>query len=217
VLSGLDLKLRSLAAGLVLATLQAGCGLMEPRTERYVAPAVGSTFTSIRRDTGSFGSATAMLPGKYLGEVTWRGQKVHAFETPELTTYATTGDRFAFIAQVKGDRPLFSWDPPAAWELPLEVGKKWTRKYRLTIHAANRTIAVEEAQVIEAFEDLTTPAGTFKAWRVRSADNFGNENVQWYAPDLGVFVKQSLRRTAKNPSGPGTREIELVSYTRGGN
>jgi hypothetical protein len=71
--------------------------------------------------------------------------------------------------------------------------------------------------VIEAFEDLTTPAGTFKAWRVRSADNFGNENVQWYAPDLGVFVKQSLRRTAKNPSGPGTREIELVSYTRGGN
>jgi hypothetical protein len=102
-----------------------------------------------------------------------------------------------------------------AWELPLEVGKKWTRKYSFTIHAANRTLAIEDAQVVEAYEDVSVPAGTFKAWRVRSTDNLGNENTQWYAPDLGVFVKQSLRRTAKNAAGAGTRDIELISYNRG--
>lgn len=212
-----ELRLRLLWAGIAATVLSAGCGLMEPRTERYIAPAAGTTFSNLRRDTGSYGSAAATIPGKYLGEVAWRGQKVHAFETPELTTYASTGDRFAFIAQYLGEKPLVTWDPPVAWELPLEVGKKWTRKYRITIHAANRTLAVEEAQVVEAFEDITVPAGTYKAWRVRTADNLGNENLQWYAPDLGIFIKQSLQRTARNPAGPGTREIELLSYTRGGN
>jgi len=213
--SGFNLKWRLLAAGLAVALVSAGCGLMAPRTERYVAPAVGTTFTNMRRDTGSYGSSTVQMPGKYLGEQMWRGQKVHAFETPELTTLATTGDRFAFITQVKGGAPIVTWNPPVAWELPLEVGKKWTRKYSFTIHAANRTLAVEDAQVVEAYEDVSVPAGTFKAWRVRSTDNLGNENTQWYAPDLGVFIKQNLRRTAKNAAGAGTREIELISYTRG--
>jgi hypothetical protein len=214
-MSGFSRKLQFAAAGLAAALLSAGCGLMAPRTERYVAPATGTTYTNLRRDTGSYGSSTVQLPGKYLGEQMWRGQYVHAFESPEFTTLATTGDRFAFITQVKGDTPIFTWNPPAAWELPLEVGKKWTRKFSFTIHAANRTLAVEEAQTVEAYEDVAVPAGTFKAWRVRSTDNFGNENLQWYAPDLGVFLKQSLRRTAKHAAGPGTREIELISYNRG--
>jgi len=215
MLTGFSLKLQLVAAGVAVGVLSAGCGLMEPRTERYVAPAVGTTYTNMRRDTGSYGSSTVQLPGKYLGEQMWRGQKVHAFETPEFTTLATTGDRFAFIGVVKGDTSILTWNPPVAWELPLEVGKKWTRKYSFTMHAANRTLAVEDAQVVEAYEDVSVPAGTFKAWRVRSTDNLGNENTQWYAPDLGVFVKQSLRRTAKNAAGAGTRDIELISYNRG--
>jgi len=212
--SGFSLKLQLAVAGVAVAVLSAGCGLMEPRTERYVAPAVGTTYTNLRRDTGSYGSATVQLPGKYLGEQMWRGQKVHAFESPEGTFLATAGDRFAFITQVKGDTPILTWEPPVGYQLPLEVGKKWTRKFSLTIHAAKRTIAVEDAQTLEAYEDVTVPAGTFKAWRVRTTDNLGNENLQWYAPDLGVFIKQSLRRTAKNAAGPGTREIELISYKR---
>lgn len=210
-----SLKWRFLVAGLSVALVSAGCGLMAPRTERYVAPAVGTTYTNLRRDTGSYGSATVQLPGKYLGEQMWRGQTVRVFETPEGNIIGTTGESFAFMAQVKGDTPILTWEPPVGYQVPLEVGKKWTRKYSLTIHAAKRTIAVEDEQTLEAYEDVTVPAGTFKAWRVRTTDNFGNENMQWYAPDLGVFAKQSLRRTAKHPAGPGTREIELVSYNPG--
>ena len=212
---GRYLELRLIAVGLGLALLTSGCGLMAPRTERYVAPAVGTTYENMRRDTGSYGSSTVQIPGKYMGEQMWRGQKVHTFQTPEATLYATAGERFAFIAQVRGETPILTWNPPVAWELPLEVGKKWTRKYSLTVHAAKRTIDVEDAQVVEAYEDVTVPAGTFKAWRVRSTDNLGNENLQWYAPDLGIFMKQSLRRTGRHAAGPGTREIELVAYKRG--
>lgn len=196
-----------------VALLSAGCGLMAPKQERYVAPAVGTTYAHLRRDTGSYGSATVQLPGKYLGVQTWRGQRVHAYENPEQTLIATTSDSIAFIALVKGDSPIVTWEPPIEWQYPLEVGKSWTRKYSMTIHAVNRTIAVEEAQTIEAYEDVSVPAGTFKAWRVRSTDNLGNENVQWYPPDLGIFMKQSLRRTAGHAAGPGTREIELISYS----
>ncbi len=198
-----------------VALLSAGCGMMAHKQERYVAPAVGTTYTNLRRDTGSYGSATVQLPGKYLGVQTWRGQRVHAYESPEQTLIATTDDSIAFIALVKGDSPILTWEPPVEWQYPLKVGKSWTRKYNMTIHAAKQTFAVEDAQTIEAYEDLTVPAGTFKAWRVRTTDNLGNDNVQWYAPELGIFAKQSLRRTANNAAGPGTREIEVISYNRG--
>jgi hypothetical protein len=198
----------------VVALLSAGCGLMAPTTERYVAPPTGTNWVNSRRDTGSYGSEAVQVPGKYLGEQMWQGKKVHAFDTTDGVVYGTVGDELGFITQVKGNSPVLTWDPPAAWRFPLEVGKSWTRKYSLTVHAANRTFAIEESQVVEAYEDTTVPAGTFKAWRVRSTDNLGNENVQWYAPELGIFLKQSLRRTAKNAAGPGTREFELVSYKR---
>jgi len=188
--------------------------MMAPKTERYVAPTVGTTFSNLRRDSGSYGSATVQLPGKYLGEQSWRGQKVHAFESPEGTSLGTTGDKFAFIAQVKGDTPIVTWEPPVGYQLPVEIGKSWTRKYKLTMHATNQSFQVEDTQTVEAYEDVTTPAGTFKAWRVRTVDDLGNDNVQWYSPEAGLFVKQILRRTDKHASGPGTREIELVSYQR---
>jgi hypothetical protein len=57
------------------------------------------------------------------------------------------------------------------------------------------------------------PAGTFKAFKVTSSDTLGNENVVWFSPELGLFLKQTLRRTEKHPAGAGTRETELVSQT----
>jgi len=59
----------------------------------------------------------------------------------------------------------------------------------------------------------SVPAGTFKAFRVRSTDTLGNDNVVWFAPQLGIFVKQNLRRTDQSAQGAGTRDIELVSQT----
>ncbi len=209
------LQLQAAAAVTAAALAVAGCAMMAPRTETYVAPTVGTTYSNYRRDTGSYGASTVHLPGKYLGEQVWRGQRYRAFETPELTLLGSAGGNLDFVAQVRGDTPILTWEPPITWQYPLEVGKTFTRKYSMTIHAAKRTLAVEDKVTIEAYEDTTVPAGTFKAWRVRTVDNFGNDNLAWYAPALGLFIKQNLRRTASNPAGPGTREIELTSYTPG--
>jgi len=61
---------------------------------------------------------------------------------------------------------------------------------------------------------VTVPAGTFKAFKISSSDTLGQEQTGWFIPDLGVWGKRSDRRTAKYPAGPGTREIELLSYTK---
>lgn len=65
--------------------------------------------------------------------------------------------------------------------------------------------------MVEAYEDVKLPAGTSKTFRVRTSDTLGNENVQWFAPELGLFVKTTMRRTDKHAQGVGTRDAELTA------
>jgi hypothetical protein len=145
------------------------------------------------------------------GERIWQGARVITFETSENTLLASPAG--AFIAQVRGENVLVSWDPPYNLDWPLQVGKLSMKSYRMTLPSANRTVSYDVVQKVEAYESVTTPAGTFKAFRVSSIDTLGNENIDWISTDLGIFVKRSLRRTAKHAQGPGTRDLEVVSIS----
>lgn len=206
------LKMRLLGAGVGLVLATAGCGLMAPKAERYVAPSVGTTWESARHDSGSYGTGSNRVPGKR-GERTWQGQKITTFEAAGGTIFATADG--SWLGMYKGDTPLMTWDPPLTWDWPLEVGKTWTREQRMTIPAAKRTVAYTLTQKVESYGDVTVPAGTFKAFVLSTVTSLGDENLVWYSPDHGIFIKQSLKRTARHPQGAGTREIELLSYTPG--
>ena len=41
--------------------------------------------------------------------------------------------------------------------------------------------------------------------------SMGDENVVWFSPDLGIWVKANLRRNASHPAGPGSRDDVLLS------
>jgi hypothetical protein len=110
-------------------------------------------------------------------------------------------------------KPILSYDPPFGFDYPLMVGKTWTKSYKLTVHASRRVFPFDATFKVEAYEDVTVPAGTFKAFKISSSTNTGSEDTYWFAPELGLFVKQSLRRTDKSGYGPGTREVELVSQS----
>lgn len=208
-------KKNASAAGVFAAlVLAAGCGLMAPKAERYPPPVAGTTWTTMVRDTGSYGSGSTQLTGRFLPDRMWEGKAVHAFEFGGLTTLMSQGEA-NFIVQLKGETPTLTWNPPAGWMWPLEVGKTWTRKSTLTIHAAKRSVGYEYTQAVEAHEEITVPAGTYKTFRVKTTSTLGDDNVQWWSPDLGLFVKSKLTRTGKSAQGPGTRETELVSYRRG--
>ncbi len=207
---GLSLKMQMASAGLALAMVSGGCAMMAPKAERYAAPPLGSTFTQTQRDSGSYGSGNAQVQVRR-GERTWQGQQVIAWETPESAILAQPNGNWLGI--VSGDKTLITWDPPIGFDWPLEVGKTWTSNHTLTFHAKKQTIPFQRTQKVESYEDVTVPAGTFKAFKISTSDTLGNENVTWYSPELGIFVKQIATRTAKNAAGPGRRETEIVSQT----
>ena len=207
---GFNLKLQMASAGLAVALVTGACAIMAPKAD-YVPPPLGATWVRAQRDSGSFGSGNVQLQFRR-GERMCQGQQVIAFETPQWAILAesTTG---SFLGIVSGNKPVMTWDPAMGFDFPLEIGKTWTKNYRLTIHAKNQTIPFQQTQKVEAYEDVTVMAGTFKAFKVTSSNTLGNEDVYWYSPELGIFVKQILTRTAKNAAGPGVEETEIVSQT----
>jgi hypothetical protein len=99
-------------------------------------------------------------------------------------------------------------------EFPLAAGKKWSFGAKGLFR--NTVNHYDIVNTVLAYEDVTTKAGTFKAfrltrdWNIRPIDNRGRgsswSTVEWYAPS----VKRIVKYTTTNPNG---REWELVSYT----
>jgi len=203
-----DWRCKATSTVLAAALAAWGCAALAPKADHYVPPPIGSTWVSLQHNTGSFGSGNATVPGKR-GERVWHGEKVVTFEGPEGTLVARLDGDWAAV--VRGDTPIVSWNPPLNWDWPLEVGKTWTKSSSITIHAAKRTIPFSYTGKVEAYEDVTVPAGTFKAFRVHQTNTLGEEETNWLSPELGIFIKRHMVRTAKSASGPGTRDVELAS------
>jgi hypothetical protein len=193
-------------AFLAVAFVSSGCATA-PKGERYVVAPLGTTFTSSSTSTGSFGSGTTQTITK-ITERMWEGKKVTAFASSSGVLLASSEGWQAILAP--DDKPIFTWDPPIGYDWPLEVGKTWTKSYRITVHAAKQTIPFDNTSKIEAYEDVTVPAGTFKVFKIRSSDTLGNENIAWFSPEHGFFIKQTQKRTDKNSLGPGMRETEVI-------
>ena len=104
------------------------------------------------------------------------------------------------------------------WSWPLEVGMTWA--YSGTQTVGGRTTSVQATVSVEAYEDLTVPAGAFGAFRVvvRSrvstpeGRKFDQTETNWWAPAAGNSVKYS-----RTTSTTGFRESrELVRFTFAG-
>ena len=115
------------------------------------------------------------------------------------------------VAFVSGGKPLVSFEPELGYAYPLEVGKTVTTQHRMRVPGKTETFPLQVTQKVEAYEDVTVPAGTFNAFKISWSESIGNENVYWLSPELGITVKSILTRTEKWPNGPGRRENQLVS------
>jgi hypothetical protein len=203
-------KLYLVTAALLTALASAGCAMMAPKAERYVAPPLGSTWTVTQRNTGSYGPGTAQVIYKSAERI-WQGKVITAIVSPQVVVLVNSDSGWPAIL-APDDKPILSYEPPIGFDFPLEVGKTWTKSYRMTVHAKNQTIPFDATWKVEAYEDVTVPAGTFKAFKV-SFVSIGSEDTYWFVPELGTHAKQILKRTDKSGYGPGTREVELVSQT----
>src|SRR5262245_6375548 len=107
----------------------------------------------------------------------------------------------------------------SGWQLysfPLELKKKWDINAEAFLQGRNENLEVSSRVV--KIEEVKTPAGTFKAYRIDRDwvlkggraqlrhNDFRWQTTTWYAPDVKLFVKT----TTTNPRG---QNRELISYS----
>jgi hypothetical protein len=209
-------KMPRISVMVLLLGFLAGCATAAPPvgTQRADGPKLappGSSWVIAERNSGSYGSETRRLTIQALGEETWQGQKARALSDGTTKLYVDPASG-RWIARARGTTPVESFDPPLGWEWPIFVGKSWVTNYRYTDHERGRSFDNVQAWLkVDAYEDVTVPAGTFKAFRV-SHDSPGTRFVSWWSPELGISVKSRAERHPQNYLGPGVREVELVSH-----
>jgi len=203
-------EFRALAftACVAASLLTLGCASSPPKAQGYAAPQPGMTWEYQVTSTGSYGSGTATTPIR-VSEAIWDGQKVLRFEGPSGVVLQT--DKVGIVAVLDpAGRALMRYEPPLGYEWPLEVGKAWTQEHVLTVGATNK-VPMKSSWKVESYEDVTVPAGTFKAWRITMTDNFGFRQTTWFVPEkIGVFVKRATERPEGHPQRPGTQVHELT-------
>jgi hypothetical protein len=180
-----------------------------PRAERYKPPAMGTNWTYALTSSGSYGTYLGPTTLR-MGEGEWQGRKLLRYETD--TGSQLQDDSIGTVAVLnRAGEPLMAYDPPLTFVFPLEVGKTWTHQHTLSVWPGPRQVPMTSSWRVEAYEDVTVPAGTFKAWRVVMSDNFGYRQTIWSMPDtLGVFARRVNERSATHPQGAGTQVFELT-------
>ncbi len=196
-----------LLAPLAAGVLAAGCASTPSAT--YTAPAAGSTFVYRVTSTGSFGSGTVEVPMR-IEPTTFEGRSAMRIVTPAGATVNETATAATIAATDPAGRVVMRYDPPLGQPWPLEVGKTATQDIRLTF-GATQNIPMKADWKVEGVEDVTVPAGTFRAWRVTLVDSFGYRQTNWSVPDrLGMFARRESLRPAGHPQGAGTQVMELL-------
>jgi hypothetical protein len=195
--------------GLGLASLLlAGCASPPPVAQRYVPPPVGATVEYRVTSTGSFGSGTSTVTMK-VSEVTYEGRTLRQYETPAGKTLQSPSAGTVAVLSPTG-QPLMRYNPPLDFNFPLVVGKTWTADHELTVGAANK-VPMKTSWKVEAYEQVTVPAGTFNSWRLVMTDNFGFRQTNWSVPEtMGMFAKRYSERPQGHPQGAGTQLLEMT-------
>ena len=109
------------------------------------------------------------------------------------------------------------------YRFPLEVGKRWEVSFVSTYRARNQVTRHEWRSEVEGVENVTVPAGTFAALKLKAESQFSGPREQrlvrgrqtltyWYAPAVDRFVRMEFQEDARGYLDQ--RLIELVAVKR---
>lgn len=200
---------RAAWGGLAVVLAASGCAVLAPRADRWTPPPAGSNWEVAQRSTGSYGKDVVLSVTR--GDGVWQGVPVVTFANSQGMTTMVRPDGHWIALVGRDGKAATTWDPPLGFDYPLTVGKSWVTSYRMTLGASGRTLAYDLACKTDSYEKVTVKAGTFDTFKVVCQTTIGNEETYWTNPEMGVFIKTSLRRTDKSPFGAGTQEAELLS------
>lgn len=196
-------------ATLPLALAAGGCatGTSESRTVQLAErptwePNDAWTYAG-RRASGSY-----TITRKVLREGLFEGYAAYEVEAGDAHFWFTK--RLGYLARVNGDKVVRRAIPPEDFQWPLQVGKQWSSTF-LWIDAGEpeRRTPATGIWMVEGYEDVKTPAGTFKAFKVsRREMQSGAWQEIWYSPTVKSWVKI---RAGGGPDGDFEEELSAYS------
>ena len=208
--TALSAALLGLAGSTLL--IVSGCATPPPAADRMVISPMGTVLTYHRKSSGSLGTYDGQVVWTH-APATWQGQPVIAFGAPQAGVALHDPASFATRAMLSADgKPVMAFDPPIDYAWPLTVGQTWSTQYAVTLYPSGAKVPMKRDFKVEGFEDVTVPAGTFKAWKLSWKDSTGETETRWISPAQGIAtVKRHVERPATHAQGPGVLDAELLS------
>jgi hypothetical protein len=145
---------------------------------------------------------------KVLSEGLFEGRDCYQIEAGDSRYWYTK--QLGYLARTSGDKTVRLAAPPEDWQWPIQIGKQWSATVTWTDSGEQtRTFVLTGVWLVEAYEEVKTPAGTFKAFKVsRREIESGASQDFWYSPQVKGWVKLRGANTAD-----GNYEEELTAYT----
>lgn len=150
-----------------------------------------------------------------LPEVDFQGRKVSALESGG-EVQVLDGESRNWMATLRDGKEIEAVEPHRgvfAW--PLELGKRWRAEFTYHDRASNFSVGpIGTVWTVAAWERVTTPAGTFSAFRLEGepAANNTRRTTLWYAPEPGLVVRREVMQATGKGSERATVISELTAY-----
>jgi hypothetical protein len=105
------------------------------------------------------------------------------------------------IKRVRDGETAITYDPPFSHvQWPLSVGKHWTYEGDVVNKLSGFSGRAQSVIRVERYEDVETPAGTFKAFKIVTGSS-----AWWYSPDVRTIIK--LRTSGVSTFITGRRHV----------
>lgn len=157
---------------------------------------------------GRRASGPYTITRKVLREGLFDGYPAYEVEAGDSHYWFTK--RLGYLARLNGDKVVRRATPPEDFQWPLQVGKQWSSTFIWSDGGEpdRRTTAIG-IWAVEGYEDVKTPAGTFKAFKISRREMQSPAWQEfWYSPVAKNWVK------IRAGGGPdGDFEEELSSYS----
>ena len=166
----------------------------------------GESWLFTVKEGGGIGSSTGLLNGTY---------ELSIVDGKLKTAIINGSQRDELDPRPPVLLGLLTFAPNLAF--PLTVGKQWSRDYKGTYVGSNKPIARKIAYEVKGIEQVTTPAGTFRAFKLESDDRASGQDYfttnYWYSPETRSIVKSKFDGSAGGQHTALQREIELIKFT----
>jgi hypothetical protein len=158
------------------------------------------------KEGGGIGSSTALLNGTY---------ELSIADGKMKTAIINGSQRDELDPRPPVLLGLLTFGPNL--DFPLTVGKQWSRNYKGSYVGSNKLIARKITYEVKGVEEITTPAGTFRAFKLESDDRASTQDYfttnYWYSPETRSIVKSKFDGSAGGRHAALQREIELIKFT----